>query len=119
MEARADGADVEDVRISNGHLAADHIEGKLEDLPLVFGANTLQQDALQIGPYVLALRGEQVGQLSETDQVIRLRVEAQPSNKTLFGQNAAYKLQVVLEIAQRLENLAPWADRWPALALTG
>ena len=25
---------------------------------------------------------------------------------------------VVLEIAQRLETLAPWADRWPALALT-
>ena len=25
---------------------------------------------------------------------------------------------VVLEIAQRLENLAPWADRWPALAST-
>jgi aspartyl-tRNA(Asn)/glutamyl-tRNA(Gln) amidotransferase subunit A len=25
---------------------------------------------------------------------------------------------VVLEVAQRLQNLAPWADRWPALALT-
>jgi aspartyl-tRNA(Asn)/glutamyl-tRNA(Gln) amidotransferase subunit A len=25
---------------------------------------------------------------------------------------------VVLEIAQRLENLAPWADRWPAMAST-
>jgi aspartyl-tRNA(Asn)/glutamyl-tRNA(Gln) amidotransferase subunit A len=25
---------------------------------------------------------------------------------------------VVLEIAQRLETLAPWADRWPAMALT-
>lgn len=30
-----------------------------------------------------------------------------------FGHDA-----VVLEIAQRLETLAPWADRWPALALT-
>jgi aspartyl-tRNA(Asn)/glutamyl-tRNA(Gln) amidotransferase subunit A len=26
--------------------------------------------------------------------------------------------EVVIEIAQRLENLTPWADRWPALALT-
>ncbi len=26
--------------------------------------------------------------------------------------------EVVLEIARRLENLAPWADRWPAMALT-
>jgi hypothetical protein len=24
----------------------------------------------------------------------------------------------VLEIGRRLEMLAPWADRWPALALT-
>ena len=30
-----------------------------------------------------------------------------------FGHDA-----VVLEIAQRLETLAPWADRWPALAST-
>jgi aspartyl-tRNA(Asn)/glutamyl-tRNA(Gln) amidotransferase subunit A len=30
-----------------------------------------------------------------------------------FGHDA-----VVLEIAQRLENLAPWADRWPAMAST-
>ena len=30
-----------------------------------------------------------------------------------FGHDA-----VVLEIARRLETLAPWADRWPALAST-
>jgi aspartyl-tRNA(Asn)/glutamyl-tRNA(Gln) amidotransferase subunit A len=30
-----------------------------------------------------------------------------------FGHDA-----VVLEIAQRLETLAPWADRWPAMALS-
>jgi hypothetical protein len=30
-----------------------------------------------------------------------------------FGHDA-----VVLEIAQRLEALTPWADRWPALGLT-
>jgi aspartyl-tRNA(Asn)/glutamyl-tRNA(Gln) amidotransferase subunit A len=30
-----------------------------------------------------------------------------------FGRDA-----VVLEIAQRLETLAPWADRWPAMALS-
>ena len=30
-----------------------------------------------------------------------------------FGHDA-----VVLEIAQRLETLAPWADRWPAMAMT-
>ena len=26
--------------------------------------------------------------------------------------------EVVLEIGRRLERLAPWAERWPALALT-
>jgi phosphoserine phosphatase RsbU/P len=61
-----------------------------------------EQDTLQIGPYVLSLRTEPSEHLTETDQVIRARVEAQPSNKTLFGQNAAYKLEVVLEIAQHL-----------------
>jgi serine phosphatase RsbU (regulator of sigma subunit) len=43
-----------------------------------------------------------MGRLSETDQVVRASIEAQPSNKTLFSQNAGYKLQVVLEIAQHL-----------------
>jgi hypothetical protein len=31
-----------------------------------------------------------------------------------FGHDA-----VVLEIAQRLETLAPWADRWPAVSTWG
>src|SRR5262249_42396807 len=39
---------------------------------------------------------------AEPDQIIRARVAASPSNRTLFLQNPAYKLQVVLEIAQTL-----------------
>ena len=58
-----------------------------------------ERDELQIGPYVLSLR---LDQPSETEQVIRARVDADASNHTLFAQNPAYKLQVVLEIAQQL-----------------
>jgi serine phosphatase RsbU (regulator of sigma subunit)/pSer/pThr/pTyr-binding forkhead associated (FHA) protein len=61
-----------------------------------------EHDVLQIGPYVMALRSDPTEFLSETDQVIRARVDAQASNRTLFGHNAAHKLQVVLEIAQHL-----------------
>jgi serine phosphatase RsbU (regulator of sigma subunit) len=61
-----------------------------------------EQDVLQIGPYVMALRADPTEFLNETDQVVRASVEAQPSNLTLFGHNASYKLQVVLEIAQHL-----------------
>jgi serine phosphatase RsbU (regulator of sigma subunit)/pSer/pThr/pTyr-binding forkhead associated (FHA) protein len=61
-------------------------------------------DQLQIGPYVLGLRLEGSDSFVETDQVIRAKVEAQPSNRTLYSQNAAYRLQVVLEIARHLGN---------------
>ncbi|MGH7222925.1 MAG: PP2C family protein-serine/threonine phosphatase, partial [Gemmataceae bacterium] len=36
------------------------------------------------------------------DQIIRAQVSAAPSNHTLYNQNPAHKLQVVLEIAQHL-----------------
>jgi phosphoserine phosphatase RsbU/P len=62
------------------------------------------QDQLQIGPYVFGLRLEESDSFAETDQVIRAKVEAQPSNRTLYSQNAAYRLQVVLEIARHLGN---------------
>jgi sigma-B regulation protein RsbU (phosphoserine phosphatase) len=61
-------------------------------------------DQLQIGPYVLGLRLEGSEIVAEPDQVIRAKVEAQPSNRTLYSQNAAYRLQVVLEIARHLGN---------------
>src|SRR5262249_19070871 len=41
---------------------------------------------------------------TEPDQVIRARVAASPTNHSLFLQNPAYKLQVVLEIARTLAH---------------
>jgi serine phosphatase RsbU (regulator of sigma subunit) len=61
-----------------------------------------ERDTLQIGPYILGLRGDAPAPLLDSDHVVRASVNAVPSNQTLYTQNPAYKLQVVLEIAQHL-----------------
>jgi serine phosphatase RsbU (regulator of sigma subunit) len=85
---------VEDTGSSNGtFLNGARINGKV---PLT------EQDTLQIGPYELALQPDPGSGVNEAAPIIRSRVDAAPSNSTLFAQNPAYKLQVVLEIAQHL-----------------
>jgi phosphoserine phosphatase RsbU/P len=61
-----------------------------------------EHDAVQIGPYLLALRPDRAASGSDTNSFIRAQVDAVPSNHTLIGGNAAHKLQVVLEITQHL-----------------
>jgi serine phosphatase RsbU (regulator of sigma subunit)/pSer/pThr/pTyr-binding forkhead associated (FHA) protein len=85
---------IEDAGSSNGTFVnGQRVQGRV---PLT------ENDTLQVGPYVLALRAEPSGTLSETSQVIRAQVDALASNRTLYAQNPAHKLQVVLEIAQHL-----------------
>ena len=88
---------IEDVGSSNGtYLNGQRISGKT---PLT------ESDALQIGPYILNLCRDQPAAIAAkelTDQVVRAEVNAKSSNHTLYAQNPAYKLQVVLEIAQHL-----------------
>jgi serine phosphatase RsbU (regulator of sigma subunit) len=85
---------VEDLNSSNGtYLNGQRIT---ERAPLT------ERDTLQIGPYVLALRSTQVQVQKEPDPIIRSRVDASATNFTLFQNNPAYKLQVVMEIAQHL-----------------
>src|SRR5262249_54263823 len=60
------------------------------------------RDNIQIGPYILAFQSDPSASLSETQTVIRSRLDAVPSNPHLYAQNPSYKLQVVLEIAQHL-----------------
>ncbi len=88
---------VEDVGSSNGtFINGRRISGPT---PLVEG------DALQIGPYILNLRPDPPSApvaLPLPDQIIRAQISATASNPTLFSQNPAHKLQVVLEIAQHL-----------------
>src|SRR5262249_15236630 len=87
---------VEDLGSSNGTF--------LNGRPVEGRAPLTENDTLQIGPYVLALRPEPSAPKTEPDQVIRARVAATSSNHTLYLQNPAHKLQVVLEIAQTLAH---------------
>jgi sigma-B regulation protein RsbU (phosphoserine phosphatase) len=89
---------IEDVGSSNGTF----VNGRR-----ISGPTPLtERDALQIGPYLLGLRPDPAPPATNTlplpDQIIRAQVSAAPSNHTLFNQNPAHKLQVVLEIAQHL-----------------
>jgi len=88
---------VEDLDSSNGTF----INGRR-----ITGPTPLSEgDTLQIGPYVLHLRCDPAAPPEPpplADQIIRAEVPAAPSSSSLLGQNPAYKLQVVLEIAQHL-----------------
>jgi serine phosphatase RsbU (regulator of sigma subunit) len=116
---------VEDVGSSNGTFVnGQAVSGRIA---------LTDRDTLQIGPYLMVLRPDPaLGRNS--DPAIRVQVNALPSNHTLFTQNPAHKLQVVMEIAQQLARtlevkpllsklldqllrLFPQADR--AMALLG
>jgi serine phosphatase RsbU (regulator of sigma subunit) len=84
---------VEDLGSSNGtFLNGTRVTGRV---PLT------ESDTLQVGPYEFNLQLEDDGG-TDPHQVIRARVDAAISNQTLFSQNPAHKLQVMLEIAQSL-----------------
>src|SRR5262245_24807405 len=87
---REDGVfSVQDTGSSNGTFVNGHrITGRV---PLC------ERDTLQVGPYELTLTIEQPPQPSDPPQVIRAKVDAALSNQTLFAQNPAHKLQVVLQ----------------------
>jgi sigma-B regulation protein RsbU (phosphoserine phosphatase) len=85
---------VEDLGSSNGTFVnGNRVQGRVA---------LKEGDALQIGPYIFDLRVDISIPASDTDQIIRATVDAFPSNQTLYSQNPAYKLQVVLDIAQHL-----------------
>jgi serine phosphatase RsbU (regulator of sigma subunit)/pSer/pThr/pTyr-binding forkhead associated (FHA) protein len=85
---------VEDLHSSNGtFLNGQRIRGRV---PFT------REDVLQIGPYSLGVRPEQSSKLTDTDLVIREQVNADPARLTVGGDDAANKLQVVLEITQHL-----------------
>ena len=85
---------VEDLHSSNGTF----VNGKRirERVALT------KEDALQIGPYVFVVRPLGPTNLTDTDLVIREQVSADPAHHTFLADDAAHKLQVVLEIAQHL-----------------
>jgi serine phosphatase RsbU (regulator of sigma subunit) len=85
---------VEDVGSANGTFLNGH---------KITRAVLTEQDALQIGPYVLHLQPDTPTPTPDMPEpVVRATINAQSSNSILFTQNPAYKLQVVLEIAQHV-----------------
>lgn len=85
---------VQDIGSSNGTYVNGHrVAGRV---PLT------ERDTIQIGPYEMGLVVEAPASPTEPAQVIRARVDVQPSNHTLFAQNPAHKLELMLQIAQDL-----------------
>lgn len=88
---------VEDLGSSNGtYLNGKRIEER---------ASFTEEDTLQIGPYAFALRPDAPpppAEAADEGLVIREQVNATPTNQSLYNQNPAHKLQVVLEISQHL-----------------
>jgi serine phosphatase RsbU (regulator of sigma subunit) len=90
---RGDDCFIEDLGSSNGtFLNGQRVSGRMA---------LTEQDALQIGPYLLVLRPGPAPE-PDADPAISVQVNALPSNATLYSQNPAHKLRVVLEIAQHL-----------------
>src|SRR5262249_5903501 len=61
-----------------------------------------EQDTFQIGPYLFGLRPAPVPANTEPSLVIREQLSVAQVNQSVYGQDPAQKLQVVLEIAQHL-----------------
>jgi phosphoserine phosphatase RsbU/P len=84
---------VEDVGSSNGTFVnGQQVVGRIA---------LTDRDTLQIGPYLMVLRPDPTPG-PQTDPAIRMQISALPSSHTLYAQNPAHKLQVVMEIAQHL-----------------
>lgn len=87
---------VEDLESSNGTYVNNRRIPAGVRMPLT------EQDTLQIGPYVLALRPEPTVAVTEPSLVIRDQINAISLDQSVYEQAPAQKLQVVLETAQHL-----------------
>jgi phosphoserine phosphatase RsbU/P len=107
---RHDGAFfIEDLASSNGT----YLNGKR--LTAHVPTPLSERDVLQMGPYVFGLRPAPTPTTTaEPDLVIRQQVSALTITQSVYGQDPATKLQVVLEIAQHLGHtleLEPLLDK--------
>jgi serine phosphatase RsbU (regulator of sigma subunit)/pSer/pThr/pTyr-binding forkhead associated (FHA) protein len=119
---------VEDLNSSNGtYVNGQRISGRRK---------FSERDTLQVGPYIFGLRQSPTPTPSDDDLVIRAEVTADSSDPSLFTDNPAHKLQVILDITQhlgrtldvdelcdnlveRLLTLFPHADRGLVLLCAG
>jgi len=85
---------IEDLGSSNGtYVNGARVAGR---------APLTEHDELRIGPYTFHLHTDRPAPAAAPEPIVRASVDAAATNQTLFSQNAAYKLQVVLAIAQDL-----------------
>jgi serine phosphatase RsbU (regulator of sigma subunit) len=91
---RDDAYLIEDLHSSNGTF----VNGKAVREPVRLDDG----DDVQIGPYSFTFRQTRQPELTDTDLIIRDEVSALPTPETMHGQDAAYKLDAVLEIGQLL-----------------
>jgi len=99
---------LEDLGSSNGtFLNGKRLEPHAE-VPL------LERDVFQIGPYLFGLRPDPQVASTESSLVVRQQVNATVLDQSVYGQDPATKLQVVLEISQHLADtldLEPLLDK--------
>jgi serine phosphatase RsbU (regulator of sigma subunit) len=87
---------VEDLDSSNGTF----VNGKR--IHIRTATPLTERDTLQIGPYLLALRAAPLPPGTEPDMIIREQVSVAALSHSVYSQDPAQKLQVVLEITQNL-----------------
>jgi sigma-B regulation protein RsbU (phosphoserine phosphatase) len=85
---------VEDLNSSNGTF----VNGKRIAARTKFS----ERDTLQVGPYVFGIRQSPTPTPSDSDLVIRAEVSADASEASIYADNPAHKLQVILEITRHL-----------------
>ena len=74
-----------------------------------------EQDTFQVGPYLFGLRLPPAPPTDEPSFVIRQQVSLGSLNASVYGQDPAQKLQVVLEIAQHLARTLDLDDLFTKL----
>jgi serine phosphatase RsbU (regulator of sigma subunit)/pSer/pThr/pTyr-binding forkhead associated (FHA) protein len=85
---------VEDLNSSNGT----YVNGQRISRRTKFS----ERDTLQVGPYIFGLRQTPTPTPSDDDLVIRAEVSADASDGSLFLDNPAHKLKVILDITRHL-----------------
>jgi serine phosphatase RsbU (regulator of sigma subunit) len=103
-----DGYQVEDLDSSNGtFLNGQRLTPRVRQ-PLT------ERDTLELGPYTFSLRRVPTPATTESNLIIREKINAVSLDQSVYGPDAGQKLQTVLEIAQHLARtleLEPLVDK--------
>jgi phosphoserine phosphatase RsbU/P len=90
------GYQVEDLDSSNGTFLNGSRLAPRTRVPVT------ERDTFEVGPYTFSLRPSPTPTVTEPNLIIREKVSAVSLNQSVYGPDAAQKLQTVLEISQSL-----------------